>query len=44
MTVAVEDSLATETWRPEVRGVDFEKFAENESLARQGLGPFVVRK
>jgi hypothetical protein len=44
MTVAVEDSLAIETWRPEVRSVDFEKFAEKESLARQGLSPFVVRK
>jgi hypothetical protein len=44
MAVAVKDCFAIETGQREILRPRFQKLAEQESLAGQGLGALVVRK
>ena len=44
VTVAVKDGFAIKPRQWNMLGAGFEKFAEQEGLARQGLGEFVVGK
>src|SRR5688572_6567017 len=44
MTVAVQQDAAVENWRPEIRRVPLEEFAQQERLPAQLVGARIARK